>query len=214
MFRRKKSDAALLTKKSGEPSLPQAAKPLKPRPPQDIGSVRGGAPRPAFVPDITPRQHADIPNRTRDEERPVNRRPAADRAKTLIVGRDISLNGAVADCDKLVVEGRLEGDLTDSRVVEIAESGVLQGTAVIEEADVAGLFEGSLTVRGKLMIRPTGRVFGAIRYGELAIEGGGQIGGEIDTLAAAPGTPGAAAPGTAAISAAPGAAPGAAQGGD
>ncbi len=188
MFGRKKSDAALLTKKSGEPLLPEAAKPLKPRPPQDIGNVRGVTPRPAFAPEITPRRHADIPNRKRGDERPANSRPPADRAKTLIVGRDISLNGAVADCDKLVVEGRLEGDLIDSRIVEIAESGVLQGTVVIEEADVAGLFEGSLTVRGKLMIRPTGRVFGAIRYGELAIEGGGQIGGKIDRLAASPGT--------------------------
>ncbi len=188
MFGRKKSDATLLTKESGEPLLPQAAKPLKPRPPQDIGNVRGATPRPAFAPEITPRRHADIPNRKRDEERPANSRPPADRAKTLIVGRDISLNGAVADCDKLVVEGRLEGELIDSRMVEIAESGVLQGTVEIEEADVAGLFEGSLTVRGKLMIRPTGRVFGAIRYGKLAIEGGGQIGGKIDTLAASPGT--------------------------
>ena len=193
MFARKKSDAALLTKEPGEQQLPQAAKPLKPRPPQDIGSVRGMTPSPAFVPEIKPRRYADIPNRTRDDQRPTSSRPTAESAKTLIVGRDISLNGAVADCDKLVVEGRLKADLTACRLVEIAENGVVQGTAEIEEADISGLFEGSLTVSGRLMIRPTGRVFGAIRYGELAIERGGQIGGEIETLAA----PGAAATGTA-----------------
>ncbi len=197
MFGRKKFHTALWTKESGGSRLPQAAQPLKPRPPQETGSSRNAASPVAspaaspvaspavFVPEVTRRLSADIPNLTPADHVPANSRPSAEAAKTLIVGRDISLNGAISDCDKLVVEGRLEADLTDSRLVEIAESGVIQGTAVIEEADISGLFKGSLTVRGRLMIRPTGRVFGAIRYGELAIEGGGQIGGEINTLAAA-----------------------------
>ena len=188
MFGRKKSDAALLTKEPGEPRLPQAAQPLKPRPPQDVGGGRGAPPPVGFVPEISRRGNADIPNAPSVDPGPAVSRPPADAAKTLIVGRDISLNGAVADCDNLVVEGRLEADLTDSRRVEIAETGVVQGTADIEEADVSGLFEGSLTVRGRLMIRPTGRVIGTIRYGELAIEGGGQIAGQIDSLAGTTGS--------------------------
>ena len=185
MFGRKKSDAALLDKEPGKPHLPPAAQPLKPRPPQDVGGGRGVTPPTGFVPEISRRGNTDIPSAPSVDPGPAASRPSADAAKTLIVGRDISLNGAVADCDNLVVEGRLEADLTDSRRVEIAETGVVQGTADIEEADVSGLFEGSLTVRGRLMIRPTGRVVGAIRYGELAIEGGGLIGGEIATFATA-----------------------------
>ena len=47
------------------------------------------------------------------------------------------------------------------------------------------LFDGSLTVREKLVIHSTGKVTGKIRYGKIIIEEGGQLSGEI-TFGAAP----------------------------
>lgn len=108
-------------------------------------------------------------------------RTDAPDPKVLIVGREISLNGQITSCDKLIVEGKVEATLTDSRFVEIAESGTFKGSADIEEAEIRGRFDGKISVRGRLLIRGTGRVTGEIRYGQLEIECGGQISGTIET---------------------------------
>ena len=100
----------------------------------------------------------------------------------LIVGPDIKLKGVeITDCDTLVVEGRVEASM-DSRVVQIAQSGVFTGKATMDVAEIWGSFEGQLTVRKQLVIYATGRVSGQIRYGQIRIEEGGELSGDVSTL--------------------------------
>ena len=99
--------------------------------------------------------------------------------RRLIVGREISLTGEITSCDRLIVEGSVEANLNNCREIEIAETGLLKGTAAIEDAEIRGRFEGSLTVRKRLLIRATGKVTGTVRYGQLEIECGGQISGDV-----------------------------------
>jgi cytoskeletal protein CcmA (bactofilin family) len=82
-----------------------------------------------------------------------------------------------------VVEGRIEATM-DSRVIQIAQQGVFSGTANIDVAEIHGRFEGELTARKQLVIHATGKVSGKIRYGKLAIEEGGELSGDIGSLAA------------------------------
>lgn len=101
----------------------------------------------------------------------------------LIVGPDIKLKGAeITDCDTLVVEGRVEASM-DSRAIQIAERGVFVGTCGVDVAEIHGTFEGELTVRKQLVIRATGRISGKIRYGKVSIEEGGELSGDIASLA-------------------------------
>jgi cytoskeletal protein CcmA (bactofilin family) len=68
-------------------------------------------------------------------------------------------------------------------VLEIAESGrFTEGRAEVEEAEIRGLYEGELTVRGQLLIRTTGRVSGIVRYGEVQVERGGRLTGAVSVL--------------------------------
>ena len=116
-------------------------------------------------------------------------RPESTEGKRLIVGRDISLTGEITACEVLVVEGKVECSLSDSRMIEIADSGIFKGHAEIENAEIAGRYEGSLTVRDRLYVRATGKVVGTVRYGRLEIECGGEIVGDVQVLnrpAAAP----------------------------
>lgn len=109
--------------------------------------------------------------------------PVGDDGKRLIVGRDIVLTGEIKACDRLVIEGRVEAALSNIRAVEIAPSGRMKGAAQVDTADIAGSYEGDLTVQQKLHIRATGRVHGQIRYGSIEIERGGRIGGQVEALA-------------------------------
>lgn len=99
--------------------------------------------------------------------------------RVLTVGNDILLKGEIATCDRLVIEGKVDATLNDVHTVEIAETGSFKGSAQIEDAEISGLFEGDLVVRGRLVIYGTGRVRGKISYGEIEIERGGEISGEI-----------------------------------
>ena len=57
------------------------------------------------------------------------------------------------------------------------------------EIVLSGVFEGELTAREHLVVRATGRITGKVRFGELEIERGGQIIGDVQVFGngAAPG---------------------------
>lgn len=98
----------------------------------------------------------------------------------LTVGPNIKLKGVeITDCDTLVVEGTVEATM-DSRVIQISQNGAFKGSAEIDIAEIHGEFNGTLTVRQKLVIYSTGKVTGKIRYGKLVVEEGGQLAGEIE----------------------------------
>lgn len=199
MFGRKKPEAPQSDSANADSDLP----PLK---------LRSGAPAPSqpAVPSapttlVAPVQPKfDIPKRPADVSataptRPVTPAPtvappvsssasanAPSEGKRLLVGRDIVLSGEITTCDQLVVEGRVEAALTDSRVIEIRETGYFKGTAEIDDAEIRGVFEGDLIVRHRLLIRATGKVTGEIRYGMLEIECGGQLSGDVQIIEAPP----------------------------
>lgn len=140
---------------------------------------------PPRAPDLArpnePIRPPDFPRRPGD---PAVRRNDGELRK-LTVGREITLSGEITSCDMLVIEGSVEANLTNCRDIDIAESGLFKGSAAIEEAEIRGRFEGNLTVRKRLMIRASGRVSGTIRYGQIEIECGGQISGDIQAQPAA-----------------------------
>jgi cytoskeletal protein CcmA (bactofilin family) len=110
---------------------------------------------------------------------PLSWAEAQESGAKLTVGPNIKLKGVeITDCDTLVVEGTVEATM-NSRVIQIAEQGAFRGAAEIDIAEVRGVFDGSVTVRQKLVIYSTGKVTGKIRYGKIVIEEGGQLSGEI-----------------------------------
>ncbi|MFI5020584.1 MAG: polymer-forming cytoskeletal protein [Alphaproteobacteria bacterium] len=215
IFKRKKSDgdgssrdeqpASLLG--TGTPMAKPFARPALPE----------GAARPVAMPAKTPAMPAprvDLPRRVVDipgVARRVERPTAPSESKKLIVGREIYLNGHISACERLVVEGTVEAELTDCRTIEVADSGTFKGSAQVESAEISGRVEGSLTVRERLLIHSSGRVTGTVHYGRIEIEQGGEINGDVKSLGAAataaparlvaapgaPGAPGAVDPGMA-----------------
>ncbi|WP_448205268.1 bactofilin family protein [Azospirillum sp. sgz302134] len=159
-----------------------------------------GIPGASFKPTDIPRRTVDLPGvAPRKPEgfgapaAPVAAAPAAPAPasaplasdhRRLIVGRDISLAGEIGSCDVLVVEGTVEAKLRNGRSIEIAETGLFKGSVEIDEADIGGRFEGDITVRGRLTVRSTGRINGAVKYGELMVECGGQLNGEVSLYSA------------------------------
>ncbi len=123
------------------------------------------------------------------------RAPQSDR-RTLVVGKGISLQGTVADAERLVVEGTVESQMIQAQELQITHSGVFKGEVQVDDAEIAGVFDGTLTARGSLVIRATGRVLGVARTRRLSVEDGGQLSGRMEMLTEGNngGPPGAPAP--------------------
>jgi len=120
---------------------------------------------------------------------PLSTRPAATPAaapaterRTMVVGRGISLQGTVTDAERLVVEGIIESQMMQASELFISQSGVFKGEVEVEDAEIAGTFDGTLTARGNLVIRSSGKVLGVARCRRLQVEEGGQLSGRMEML--------------------------------
>ncbi len=156
----------------------EANVPLPPRSKSPEASANSAPPRgPVSLPD-KPRRLPEIPGgRGRRPDK-----PRRDDGKMLVVAREIVLAGEINSCDRLVVEGKVEATMKDCREIEIAETGTFKGKVEFDRADISGIFEGDLTAREYLVVRATGRITGKVRFGELEIERGGQIIGDIQVF--------------------------------
>lgn len=108
--------------------------------------------------------------------------PSKDGRRVLTVGGEILLKGEITTCDRLVIEGKVDATVKEVHTMELAESGSFKGCAEVEYAEISGKFEGELTVRSALVIYSTGSVSGKITYGEIEIQRGGELTGEIETV--------------------------------
>ncbi|WP_254453321.1 polymer-forming cytoskeletal protein [Siccirubricoccus sp. G192] len=113
--------------------------------------------------------------------RPPGRTDPAER-RTLVVGRGISLQGTVADAERLVVEGTVESQMIQAAELFVAGTGVFKGEVEVEDAEIAGAFDGTITARGSLTIRATGKITGVARCRKLSVEEGGQLSGRMEML--------------------------------
>jgi len=153
------------------PQVPDAAAPAAPA----AGLAAPKAPVAGAMAGAVP--VAKAPPR-RAEGRPAS----AIEGRKLVVGREICLSGEIKTCEKLVVEGRVEADLRDSHSLEISEPGLFKGSATVEDCEISGTFEGELTVTGLLVVLPTGRVSGRIRYAAMELSRGARLSGDVDML--------------------------------
>lgn len=154
-----------------------ATVPLKRGMPGDVPPTmpsRGGVTRPEIV-----RRARDYSGRSADDRNVSSYGGGGSDGKKLIVGRDIALSGEISSCEKLVVEGRVEANITECSEIEIAEPGTFKGEATIDVAVISGRFEGSMVVRDLLIVHSTGRISGSVRYSQIEIERGGQIEGDV-----------------------------------
>ena len=185
MFKRRKPDEP----QAGEPPpLPTVAPapvahptdsglgvpPFRPAPPKEPQAM-SRAPFPGSAPAPMPAAPAPRPNAL------IPGRQQAER-RTLVVGRGISLQGVVQDAERLVVEGTVESTILQATELSISAGGVFRGEVEVEDAEVAGTIDGTLTARGNLIVRGTGKVLGTARCRRLQVEDGGQITGRIEMI--------------------------------
>ena len=156
--------------------------PFRPAPPKEAPPMS----RPPFPAAPQPPSNMPPQNQPGGQQRPAGARPPAER-RTMVIGRGISVHGTIQDAERLEVQGIVEAKMIHATELAIAQGGMFRGEVEVEEAEIAGTIDGTLTARGSLIVRATGRVLGTARCRRLQVEDGGQITGQIEMITEARG---------------------------
>lgn len=134
--------------------------------------------RPPFPAAPQPASATPVPSATAASQQ---RRGPTER-RTMVIGRGISVHGTIQDAERLEVQGIVEAKMIHATELSIAQGGMFRGEVEVEEAEIAGTIDGTLTARNALIVRATGRVLGTARCRRLQVEDGGQITGQIEMI--------------------------------
>jgi Integral membrane protein CcmA involved in cell shape determination len=94
-----------------------------------------------------------------------------------MLGADTVITGNIEASADLHVDGRIEGDITCSALVQ-GEGSEITGAVRAESVRIAGLVRGAITAR-EVVILKTARIEGDVAYDTLTIEQGARLEGRL-----------------------------------
>ena len=98
--------------------------------------------------------------------------------KSIFIGNGVVFSGSIKAPNQAIISGTVDGDL-EAKDVVVGASGVVTGTTTADSIDVKGQMNETIVSRDVLIVRGTGSVKGDVTYGEIEIERGGQVKGNM-----------------------------------
>ncbi|WP_423141312.1 bactofilin family protein [Parablastomonas sp. CN1-191] len=99
-----------------------------------------------------------------------------------VFGADIRITGDVVAAADLHVDGRIEGDVACTNLVQ-GEASEIVGAISATSARLAGTVRGTVTA-GHLVVLKSARILGDVHYDALTVEQGAQLEGRLAPRAA------------------------------
>jgi len=103
-----------------------------------------------------------------------------DSTQSTIVGPSILINGNLQGDEDLTVLGRVEGTLSLTKTLNVAESGIVKADISVRNAVVSGVVVGNITASDSVEITEAGRMVGDIRAPRVIIVDGARFRGTVD----------------------------------
>jgi|TARA_B100000315_G_scaffold114010_1_gene104455 cytoskeletal protein CcmA (bactofilin family) len=98
---------------------------------------------------------------------------------SLMIGEGVIITGTIKANSKVTIQGTVDGDI-ECNSIAISKSGNVKGKIKTDTITVEGKAEGEINADDVLNIKSQGHVSGKVFYGEIQIEEGGKISGEIN----------------------------------
>ncbi len=96
-----------------------------------------------------------------------------------IIGASIKVKGNFQGQGDIVIEGALEGSLKTEANLFIGDKARVVASVESKDATINGEVKGNIKTHGYLALGGTAKIFGDIQYGELSIERGAVINGQL-----------------------------------
>jgi cytoskeletal protein CcmA (bactofilin family) len=108
--------------------------------------------------------------------------PMQERIDCLI-GSDACITGDVIFTGGLRIDGKIKGDVTVSNInpgtLMIGDQGSIEGVVRVSHLIVFGEIRGTVYATGLVDMRSKGRISGDVHYGELEVQAGAVIEGNL-----------------------------------
>lgn len=121
-------------------------------------------------------------------KKPAPSAPRAPAARPManttfsVFGADTRIKGDVSASADLHIDGRVEGDVSCTALVQ-GEASEIVGAIKAESARLSGTVRGTISVR-ELVVLKSARIHGDVHYDALTIEQGAQVDGRFAPRAA------------------------------
>lgn len=96
-----------------------------------------------------------------------------------LLGKGARYNGEMTFDGRVRVDGHFTGRIFTDDVLEVGESGVVDGEVDAATLVVAGQVKGSVRARDRLVVQATGRVSGKVDTAVLEVQPGGRLLAEV-----------------------------------
>ena len=106
-------------------------------------------------------------------------RKVKDSSSSLMIGEGVTITGTIKADNEVNIHGSIDGDI-DCNSVTINQSGNVKGKVQTETMTVEGKVEGEININSLLHIKSQGSVSGKVFYGDIQIDEGGKLLGEIN----------------------------------
>ncbi len=101
-----------------------------------------------------------------------NSYPGAGASDGTVLSNDAEFKGSLTFKGSLRIDGKFEGEINSPGTVHIGQEGELQAEVNVGNAIIEGKHTGNMTVKDKLELRSTARLFGDIKASRLVINEG------------------------------------------
>jgi cytoskeletal protein CcmA (bactofilin family) len=103
-------------------------------------------------------------------------------SEDIVVGENSSLEGTFETQGSMFVDGSMTRADLKTSLLSIGTSGSVEGSATVSRAEIAGSFDGHLTVSGEVILRSTSHVTGEIQCGKLITHRGATIRAQVSVV--------------------------------
>ena len=98
---------------------------------------------------------------------------------SLMIGEGVSIVGSIKANDEVTIQGTVEGDI-ECLTLNVSKNGNIKGKIKSDTLIVEGIVDGDIDINKMINIKSDGTVSGKIYYGNLQINDGGKLIGEIN----------------------------------
>ena len=102
-------------------------------------------------------------------------------SSSLMIGEGVTITGTIKADNEVNIHGTIDGNI-DCNSVTINKSGNVKGKVQTETMTVEGKVEGEININSILHIKSQGSVSGKVFYGDIQIDEGGKLLGEINYI--------------------------------
>ena len=103
-----------------------------------------------------------------------------DKDMGSILGPELKIDGDVSVSGSLLIYGTVNGSISSQASVRSAKGSKVKGDIIANEAQIHGLVEGNLIIKGKILLGNESQVTGNLQSGTLVIEEGAKFAGSCD----------------------------------